>query len=456
MTADRVPSAVAAVVVLLAGLFEATILIGPSGTLSGGFASLLPAGLAPVLVTVGTALAVGLVRRRQTAAVLLLWAVCIAQLLFGIELMLIQLTIVYVAFAAARWGTRTALWLSALSIPAAAFLLIVMVGMYGVGGLHVLAGSRQVIEAVFGYGAGSVVVFLIGAAALSAPWLAGLAFRFVVDARRSLAAQREAEAHTARADRELVQTREIMRLREEQARLANDVHDVVGHSLAVILAQAESAQYADENDPEVLKETMARIAVAARGSLRDVRQVLTQTRDPRSGSAGTASEPGELSDGLETLIDSVRESGHLVESFETGERRPLPPELETVAFRVLQEMLTNAIRHGRRDLPIVVERRWGQGSGDSGLRIRVRNSVDIADAGSEDMAATTASAGAPVAGDGSGTESGAETGTGGFGLEGMRRRLHSVGGRLEIERSVEEDAGLFTADARLPFRVEAA
>jgi len=434
MKVDRVPSAVAAVVVLLAGLFEATILNGSSDSVAGWLANLLPSGLAPVLVAVGTAIAVGLARHEQTVAVLLLWAVCLAQLLIGIELMLVQLTIVYVAFAAARWGPRTALWLSALSIPAAAFLMIVMVGMYGVGGLHVFAGSRQMIVALFGYGAGSVVVFLIGAAALSAPWLAGLAFRFGVDARRSLALQREAEANTARADRELVQTREIMRLREDQARLANDVHDVVGHSLAVILAQAESAQYVEHSDPEALKATMAKIAVAARTSLRDVRQVLSETRDPDSGSAGVAPEQAELSDGLETLIDSVRESGHRVESFETGERRPLPPELETVAFRVLQEMLTNAIRHGRRDLPIVVERRWGDG-----LRIRVRNSIDVpVDAPGPDGEATSE---VPE--------------NGGFGLEGMRRRLHSVGGRLEIERSAEDEAVLFTADARLPFRADA-
>ncbi|MBN9612992.1 MAG: hypothetical protein J0H64_05955, partial [Actinobacteria bacterium] len=356
-----------------------------------------------------------------------------------------QLTIVYVAFAAARWGTRTALWLSAISIPAAAFLMIVMVGMYGVGGLHIFAGSRQMIEAVFGYGAGSVVVFLIGAAALSAPWLVGLVFRFVVDARRSQDLQREAEANTARADRELVQTREIMRLREEQARLANDVHDVVGHSLAVILAQAESAQYVEHSDPEVLKETMAKIAIAARTSLRDVRQVLTETRGSGSGSgpgSGSVADASELSTGLETLIDSVRESGHRVESFETGERRPLSPELETVAFRVLQEMLTNAIRHGRRDLPIVVERHWGHGSRDDGLRIRVRNSVEP---GAEAAGADALSA-----------QSVDEADAGGLGLEGMRRRLHSVGGRLEIERSAEEEATVFTASAWLPYRVVAA
>ena len=85
-----------------------------------------------------------------------------------------------------------------------------------------------------------------------------------------------AEADAARAQRETEQAREIARLREEQAQLARDVHDVVGHSLAVILAQAESAQYLPDDDPEALKKTMARSRTSARSSLQDVRQVLSQ------------------------------------------------------------------------------------------------------------------------------------------------------------------------------------
>lgn len=447
MTMDRVPSAVAAAIVLVVGLIEAMMSPGLSD------------GLAPTLIVIGTAVAVGIARRMPAVALLLLWGVCLAQLFRGSELMLVQISIVYVAFAVARWGSRAALWLSALSIPVAAALLLVMIGRNGFGGLHVFGGG-QIMSTAFGYDARPALVFLIGAAALSAPWLAGLAFRFGVDSRRSLALRREAEANTAKADRELAQTREIVRLREGQAQLANDVHDVVGHSLAVILAQAESAQYLDRTDPEMLRETMTKIATAARASLRDVRQVLSATAGQNSGpnpggSADAAARHGDpassavpssaLTAELDRLVDSVRESGHRVDSSTRGEQRPLAPELETVAFRVLQEMLTNAIRHGSREQPIVVERQWGDG-----LRLSVRN---------------TAAAGAGTDADGG---CGADGDAGGLGIEGMRRRLQSVGGTLEIRRgrggvgqtvetaeagADDDDASaVFTATALIPYR----
>ena len=90
------------------------------------------------------------------------------------------------------------------------------------------------------------------------------------------------------AEAERDQAAEIARLRDEQTRLAHDVHDVVGHSLAVILAQAESAQFRDDDDTAALKQTMANIATSARGSLEDVRQVLAAT----SGTAGPADPAG--------------------------------------------------------------------------------------------------------------------------------------------------------------------
>src|SRR5690606_31304265 len=122
------------------------------------------------------------------------------------------------------------------------------------------------------------------------------------------------------------------------------------------------AQFRDDDDTAALKETMETIAGSARSSLQDVRRVLSSTREPAAG-------PG----GLDSLVDGVRASGHRVVSTEEGAPQPLPPELATVAYRVLQEMLTNAIRHGRRDGVVHVERHW-----EGELRIEVRNAVDTA------------------------------------------------------------------------------
>ena len=104
---------------------------------------------------------------------------------------------------------------------------------------------------------------------------------------------------------------------------------------------------------------------------------------------------------------------------EVGTPQPLPPELDVVAYRVLQEMLTNAIKHGRRDDPMFVERHW-----EGELRIEVRNVVDpdVEDAGP------------------------------GHGLDGMRRRLESVGGRLDVRRREADGRATFTATAWIPVR----
>ncbi|SDT24963.1 sensor histidine kinase [Jiangella sp. DSM 45060] len=396
-----VPDLAVAAIVAFLGLYEAAT----AWVLPGNRFEL-------VFVAIGTAAAVGLSRRLPAAALALVWGVCGLQLLAGIDLMLVQVTIAAVAFGTARWGSTATVWLSALSIPLAGMIVITIVNSRGLGGLAGLAGNESVVDTVRELSTTwQVTAALIGAAALGAPWLAGLALRFGDRARLSRASQEAAEEDAARAVSETEQAREIARLREDQARLANDVHDVVGHSLAVILAQAESAQYLDDTDPKALKETMAKIATSARTSLRDVRQVLADTQQPDAPPAG-----------LDTLVDGVRASGHEVVSTEIGTPRPLPPELEVVAFRVLQEMLTNAIKHGRRDTPVHVERHW-----EGELRIEVRNVV----------------APSPFAANGS---------SGGAGLDGMRRRLESVGGRLDVRRRDEDGRSTFTATAWVPVR----
>ncbi|SEE65585.1 sensor histidine kinase [Jiangella alba] len=396
-----VPDLAVAAIVAFLGLYEAAT----AWVLPGNRVEL-------VFVAIGTAAAVGLSRRLPAAALALVWGVCGLQLLAGIDLMLVQVTIAAVAFGTARWGSTVTVWLSALSIPLAGLIVIAIVNSRGLGGLAGLAGNESVVDTIRELSTTwQLTAALIGAAALGAPWLAGLTLRFGDRARLSRASQEAAEEDAARAVSETEQAREIARLREDQARLANDVHDVVGHSLAVILAQAESAQYLDDTDPKALKDTMAKIATSARTSLRDVRQVLADTQQPDAPPAG-----------LDTLVDGVRASGHEVVSTEIGVPRPLPPELEVVAFRVLQEMLTNAIKHGRRDTPVEVERHW-----EGELRIEVRNVV----------------APSPFA---------ASEASGGAGLDGMRRRLESVGGRLDVRRRDEDGRSTFTATAWVPVR----
>src|SRR5262249_34697403 len=141
-----------------------------------------------------------------------------------------------------------------------------------------------------------LILSLIGFLVVAAPWAAGLVMRFLDRARTSRASMLAAEEAAAVARRETEHAREVAHLRDQQTRVARDVHDVVGHSLAVILAQAESGQYLD--DTVKLKKTLQTIATSARSSLQDVRQVLSSTQDATHAFGDT--------DRFDTLIAGVR------------------------------------------------------------------------------------------------------------------------------------------------------
>jgi signal transduction histidine kinase len=394
------PDLVLGLIVLVAGLYEAA-------TTDYVVSSRFDLGW----VAVATGAAVGLSRRLPIVSLSLVWLTCGYEVVHSYPVLVVQVTIAVVAFGTARWGHPVTVLLSALSIPVAGalatvyadekiFVNVVDVGQY-----------RRLLDTVQQFGTSwQIGAAVLGMAVLGVPWLAGLTLRFSDRASVSRVSQVRAEEEAARAQRESEQAHEIARLREEQTQLAHDVHDVVGHSLAVILAQAESAQFLDEADTGALRLSMANIASSARASLQDVRQVLTATNDPAAG-------PGALKD----LVEGVRSSGHEVRFEETGTPRPLAPELTTVAYRVVQEMLTNAIRHGSRNDPITVDLRWGEA-----LEIRVGNVVGQAPAVSDP--------------------------SGGQGVEGMRRRLTSVGGLLEVATSGGTSGGTYTATATVPVR----
>jgi signal transduction histidine kinase len=358
-----------------------------------------------LVIAVCMAVAVALFRKAPGFSLLLVWFAGGAQIAFGLPLLIVQASVVFVAFGAARWGSHLTVVLSGLSIPTAGTIAVYFLRERGFSSVFDYERYRRLYDAAqqlsdsWQIGAG-----ILAMAALTVPWMAGLVLRYAHRAAQSRASQQAAEDEAARAQLESEQAHEIARLREEQTQLARDVHDVVGHSLAVILAQAESAQFLDEADTSELRRSMANIASSARGSLQDVRQVLTSTSDPISG-------PGELRE----LVDGVRSSGAEIRFTEVGNARPMPPELATVAYRVLQEMLTNAIRHGTREEAVAVELEWRDQ-----LMIQVGNAIGVP---------------------------GAE-GASGQGLEGMRRRLESVGGQLEIT----PDDYRFTTRAWVPMR----
>ena len=413
-----------------AGLGVAVLVVGVLEILNRRLPLLFDVGL-ELAVVAGIAVAVGLSRRAPGTALAVLWVTALFQVVNGTPVLVAEFAVAIVAFGCARWGGATTLVASGLSIPAVAGVGVLLVSRGSYGFFSDIVVFRDLINSAYRFSdtllVGAVVMGLL---VLAVPWLAGLALRATARAQRSEVRQEQAEADVARAVRETEQAREIASLRDQQARLARDVHDVVGHSLAVILAQAESAQYLPD-DPEKLKQTMATIATSARSSLQDVRRVLAGPEAVQPPDTGA----------FEELVEGVRSSGTEVVATESGERQPLPPELDLVAHRVVQEMLTNAIKHGRHDRPVILERHWPEGTWERDLRIEVRNATSAGDAGS----------GAGSSGDLSMTQPiRVDEEPPGQGLEGMRRRLESVGGRLDVRRREEPDGATFTVTAWVP------
>ncbi|HWU31381.1 MAG TPA: histidine kinase [Marmoricola sp.] len=372
---------------------RATLDNGPSGYVwSDFFDTLLIGGL----VAVGA----GLHRRSPGTALVLAAAAGTYQLVFGVSFVVAELGIAVIAYGCGRWGSPVLLWISGLAIPIGAvggYLYFQANGVRYIGMLRSLwsagfwrnfADSTQLSR--------FLLLTILSGLVLLVPWLLGIALRFRQRADVTEVARQEA-LHDAE------QAQQIAELKEQQADLARDVHDVVGHSLAVILAQAEAAQFRDDTDHESLKQSMRDIADAARGSLRDVRNVLNRADDSAPQMIGS----------LDSLIDGVRVSGQEIVTRVTGTPRPLPPELDVVSYRVLQEMLTNAIKHGLRDAPVNVTRDWSDG-----LRIEVAN------------------------------ESSTAEGAAGQGLNGLRRRVDAVGGTV----TVQHESNRFVVTARIPLR----
>lgn len=253
------------------------------------------------------------------------WVGAIVQMSVGLAPLPVNLAILGVLYATAAWGSNRVFWI-------------------GLGSAFI-GGITAAVYAVFvtGYftpnltNVASMMVFaFIGVLALGSPWLGGFGWRMVLRWRASRDAQALAEVATAEE--------------QERVRIARDMHDVVAHSLAVIVAQSDGARYAAAAQPEVATEALGTISQTARSALSDVRMLLTQLRHRQ----GDGPQP-TIAD-LEQLFAHVRQAG--VEPRVTVD--PMPPgeppaAIQLAVYRILQEALTNAIRHGTGGADAVVD-----------------------------------------------------------------------------------------------------
>jgi signal transduction histidine kinase len=191
-------------------------------------------------------------------------------------------------------------------------------------------------------------------------------------------------------------------LLEERQRIARELHDVVAHHMSVIAIQAEAAPYKSADPPPELVESFGEIRSSALTGLTELRRLLGVLRTGGVG-AGTAPQPGLA--GLDALADSARSGGLSVTVEVTGDPAPLPEGVDLSAYRILQEALSNAMRHAP----------------GSRAAVRVAYHADRLELEVRNDAAVPAR---PAGTDGD------WVGGGGHGIIGMRERAAMLGGTL--------------------------
>ncbi|WP_253901495.1 sensor histidine kinase [Arthrobacter sp. PAMC 25486] len=142
---------------------------------------------------------------------------------------------------------------------------------------------------------------------------------------------------------------------DERAHIAREMHDIVAHSLSVIITQADGARYASVANPEIAPETLATIAATGRSSLQEMRRLLGVLRG--GDEASTRPLPGLID--LDELLLGIRAAGLPVDFSVVNEaRRQLPPGAELTAYRVVQEGLTNVMKHAGPKVQASVALSW--------------------------------------------------------------------------------------------------
>jgi len=249
---------------------------------------------------------------------------------------------------------------------------------------------------------------VFGALILGGPWLAGLMMRLRRERERSLTLR------TVELERDQDE-RARTAVAEERQRIARELHDVVAHAISVVVVQSRGGRKVLDRDPEAARTAFDSIERTGEQALGEMRRLLGMLRDDDEERSRA---PQPTLERLDALAEEMRASGLPVELAIEGEANGIPPGVDVSGYRIVQEALTNVLRH----------------AGPAIAHVGVRFSPDAVEI--------------DVVDDGRGGPTAPGTGNG---LLGIRERVAVVGG--EIEAGPRPEGG-FAVHARLPYRDE--
>ncbi|NOJ60451.1 sensor histidine kinase [Arthrobacter sp. 260] len=292
-----------------------------------------------VLVSTALVLPLAWRRTRPVLSAGIVAGVSVFQLSLGIWPVFAQIAVLVSLYALAAYAPR---WASLGGLTLASVGCLAGVLRYGEGyGINPFQAGLGSLPFL-------VIVLVMVEAVVLVCWAFGdltrnrrLTLKAMEDRARRLEVERQQERDLAAAD--------------ERSHIAREMHDIVAHSLSVIITQADGARYASAQNPAVAPATLATIAETGRASLREMRRLLGVLR----GDEEASTRPLPVLADIPTLIETVQRAGLTTSYTVKGtSRRELPAGAELTAYRVVQESLTNVLKHAGPDARAVVEQVW--------------------------------------------------------------------------------------------------
>jgi signal transduction histidine kinase len=278
--------------------------------------------------------------------------------------------------------------------------------MCAVYALTVWTGSRPFAVGVAAFALPTLVARALGVGPSGGVEFVVIALVVMLLVRQGIRG-RDRRAEMAERERELVAREAVV---EERARIARELHDVIAHNVSMMVVQAGAERRVLDGANGSTREVLQTIEQIGRSALTEMRRLVGMLRS--DGEDPLAPQPGL--DDVATLVGQVREAGLPVELTVEGERRDLPAGIELSAYRIVQEALTNALKH----------------AGGAHAQVSIRYGADSLEL--------------EILDDGRG---GAAASNGGHGLVGMRERVALYGGRFDASR---RPGGGFAVRAKLP------